>query len=350
MSAKGKFSDVKAVSWNDSRLNFMTIKQLKMILKNRNDNSKENCGFEFTKPMLIDYIELNHNIQLKNYDKISVKPLKIELKLRNLTVKRPKKEVIVNTLKQFDENGFVYEIETPKKKQKIIKEPINYGKFMEGYKPKLCLGWLFMKIPKFAAVGTDTARKISEYLDSNRVIITITKENIKIWERIFKAFLRFEGKNIKTHGIHNIKYTRLTNKHEYTFLKNNYCPEFERFDWGNSCEILNNARNVIKNIRNFKINNIFIDNKLYDIQIRNPCGINWDQRGTSLNEMDFPENRCYTMQYHLKKYKFTFADLKLAFYKAKSHKYDNWFELFINVKLTFEKNTLIISFKFDHGS
>lgn len=87
------------------------------------------------------------------------------------------------------------------------------------------------------------------------------------------------------------------------------------------------------------------------LSINNLSGINQDIRG--IRDVDWK-------LYFWNKYKFTihddiesvsFEDLVIACYKIKSHKFDNWYELFINInQLTYDDSKIEFGAVFDHGS
>jgi hypothetical protein len=90
----------------------------------------------------------------------------------------------------------------------------------------------------------------------------------------------------------------------------------------------------------------------------NNVGINWDSRGTKNHELEFND---YHSDWIVQKGIATVYDLANAFFKIKSHKFENWYEGVWSMdgftRETFPKYTsnyiytrVTITFSIDHGS
>jgi hypothetical protein len=79
--------------------------------------------------------------------------------------------------------------------------------------------------------------------------------------------------------------------------------------------------------------------------VRNPVGVNRDHRGSDHCKIK--------LKYHkaiIKKDYITLRELCDIFYKIKSHKWDNHYEMYCGVDVHMGKSTLTIEADFDHGS
>jgi hypothetical protein len=85
-----------------------------------------------------------------------------------------------------------------------------------------------------------------------------------------------------------------------------------------------------------------------EIVLKNKRGINHDTRGTRDN-IKLPYHESYVINNPM-----TLEELFVGYHKIKSHKFDYWYELFINIEIKFNKindvDTLAIYCDFDHGS
>ena len=81
------------------------------------------------------------------------------------------------------------------------------------------------------------------------------------------------------------------------------------------------------------------------IIFENIRGINEDHRGSTHCKIDIPYHADYTIDLPCDLE--TFAD---AIYKVKSHKWDNWYELYSSCTIDVDDNLLHVYLDFDHGS
>lgn len=99
------------------------------------------------------------------------------------------------------------------------------------------------------------------------------------------------------------------------------------------------------------------NNRMQDIRLRvsgdvhlvNPKGVNWDHRGANHTrlELDFFD------ELNLKRDKdgcIAYSKLACALYKLKSHKFDNWYEMYIGTETLVKNGNLYAKVDFDHGS
>eukprot|EP01084_Bolivina_argentea_P128342 226874_1 len=114
--------------------------------------------------------------------------------------------------------------------------------------------------------------------------------------------------------------------------------------------VFNKMRNLFCS---FPIKDIFIQSQ-YErdgvIKVVNPYGINSDYRGADHCEIYL---HCFTEQIFEKTKPVSFGDLRLAFWRSKSHKFENWYELYGGASVRWdeqEAKCLIINIFFDHGS
>lgn len=85
------------------------------------------------------------------------------------------------------------------------------------------------------------------------------------------------------------------------------------------------------------------------ITIFNCAGINQDERGVRILD---------TVLHFWPKYEIinkngaeiSLKDIAIGLYKVKSHKFENWYELYVGHEITFKNNKAIITIDFDHGS
>lgn len=82
-----------------------------------------------------------------------------------------------------------------------------------------------------------------------------------------------------------------------------------------------------------------------DIIISNKSGFNHDYRGLSHTLIELP----FLTEINLGK-KFTLEDLIIANSNLKSHKFDYWYELYIDCLCENKNNSVRVQLKFDHGS
>jgi len=82
----------------------------------------------------------------------------------------------------------------------------------------------------------------------------------------------------------------------------------------------------------------------------NTAGINDDDRGTEDAELEFGD---FHSEWRLDKGLYNVYDLANAFYKIKSHKFDNWYEWVQSIYAYYfnkDKDCIEVSFYIDHGS
>ena len=97
--------------------------------------------------------------------------------------------------------------------------------------------------------------------------------------------------------------------------------------------------------------NITLETIVYlpnSICLINDHGINYDERGTENSELEFGD---FHDKWRIEKGYRTVGDIANGFYKIKSHKYDNWYEMITSIK-TYQQTPDCINIKFyiDHGS
>lgn len=88
-------------------------------------------------------------------------------------------------------------------------------------------------------------------------------------------------------------------------------------------------------------------NKIFykgDVKIVNKSGFNDDERGSNFCILDIPYYETIEMESP------TLNDVVEMFYSVKSHKFENWYELYTDCKVTYKNGTMIIELEFDHGS
>lgn len=101
---------------------------------------------------------------------------------------------------------------------------------------------------------------------------------------------------------------------------------------------------LIKKIGKCKIHNISISG--YDaIIIKNIAGVNGDHRGSDHCKVYLRYHSSVELKCPVK-----MTDFIESLYKIKSHKFDEWYEMYLRSNITIKKNKLIISIDFDHGS
>jgi hypothetical protein len=83
------------------------------------------------------------------------------------------------------------------------------------------------------------------------------------------------------------------------------------------------------------------------IIIENSSGFNDDHRGSDHLAIDVPFEPVYTIE----KSAITLDDFAVGLYVTKSHRFDKWYELFLNVcNLSFNDGVLKLTLRYDHGS
>jgi len=98
---------------------------------------------------------------------------------------------------------------------------------------------------------------------------------------------------------------------------------------------------------------ISLDSYVYlpnNICLINTEGINDDDRGTENAELEFGD---FHPRWRLNKGLYKVYDLANAFYKIKSHKFDNWYEMVQSIhtyRFNKRNDCIVISFSVDHGS
>jgi hypothetical protein len=85
-----------------------------------------------------------------------------------------------------------------------------------------------------------------------------------------------------------------------------------------------------------------------EITVINVSGVNVDHRGSDHTEILLPAEYSWT----IKKPCITVQDLAEAFFRVKSHKFDSWYELYMQdyLQVKLEDGVLTLTARFDHGS
>lgn len=102
--------------------------------------------------------------------------------------------------------------------------------------------------------------------------------------------------------------------------------------------------NLIKKMKEYGKDNIVLrgfDN-LYIVCV---SGFNIDHRGSTHCAVNLIQHDSLTYSKRI-----TIMDATIAYYKVKSHKWDEWYELFCDAKISRRGKDLTISLEFDHGS
>ena len=93
------------------------------------------------------------------------------------------------------------------------------------------------------------------------------------------------------------------------------------------------------------LNNVVFISK-YKLKLINSCGFNDDERGSDHLKIKLDFHSEYVLNKN-----FTLYDLAIACYKIKSHKFDNWYEIFLKCsKVNLIKDELVLNLDFEHGS
>ncbi len=103
----------------------------------------------------------------------------------------------------------------------------------------------------------------------------------------------------------------------------------------------NAVTNYLKKFDNIDTNKLFFNGIL---KINNTSGFNDDHRGSDHCELKLPFVDNIVLEDP------TLYDFVSALYKLKSHKFDKWYELYTNCKVTEIDNGYRIDLEFDHGS
>jgi len=117
-------------------------------------------------------------------------------------------------------------------------------------------------------------------------------------------------------------------------------------DYKDHDDVKVNKNKIIADISNLKLNPCeikFISN--ININIINRNGFNTDHRGLDHTLIRLP----FLTEINLGK-EFTLEDLIIANTNLKSHKFDNWYELYCGAKCEKKNNLIEVSLDFDHGS
>jgi hypothetical protein len=130
----------------------------------------------------------------------------------------------------------------------------------------------------------------------------------------------------------NVKYVI-----EYEPCNDNEEEIFEMYE--ENPEFINMVDTSIKNLHNIQL----IGYK--NIHIHNNNGINNDHRGSNHCKIALQYYDDYIISTPLTAHK-----LALAYYRIKSHKFDDWYELYCNCNCMAENDTLNVYLNFDHGS
>lgn len=81
------------------------------------------------------------------------------------------------------------------------------------------------------------------------------------------------------------------------------------------------------------------------IKIINKCGFNDDHRGSNHTLIELP----FVSEISLDN-EFTLYDLLVSNTNLKSHKFDNWYEMYCLASCSEKSDTIIVKLEFDHGS
>lgn len=137
-------------------------------------------------------------------------------------------------------------------------------------------------------------------------------------------------------------------KHELT-LKNLI---FKIIDNNDNLDINTLPQDLIEDLDNFKrkitIQNLFFDeNTIKKIILMNTHGINDDERGANTFDIELDFHYKYELNVPI-----SLLDFLDGIYRIKSHKLENWYELFCNINTYYDNNEkiLLIDFSFDNGS
>jgi hypothetical protein len=123
-------------------------------------------------------------------------------------------------------------------------------------------------------------------------------------------------------------------------LKYFYTKHFDEDDEDISNELVKNIHDFLQSKNNFTFKSST------EIILKNINGFNDDHRGSDHVIFNLPFEPTINLGS-----KFKFLDLVDACYRIKSHKFDNWYELYCGIKeITKQNNTSIIKVNFDHGS
>lgn len=122
----------------------------------------------------------------------------------------------------------------------------------------------------------------------------------------------------------------------------------ELFDYYDE-KLLENINKIINQMNemnefNFEPKKIIFSSEK-NIKIINENGFNDDHRGSDHTLLKLP----FVSEVDLGK-KFSLYDILVANFNLKSHKFDNWYELYCGTKCTQTYNSIIVSLDFDHGS
>lgn len=101
---------------------------------------------------------------------------------------------------------------------------------------------------------------------------------------------------------------------------------------------------LINNIECIEMPNIILKNVDF-ILLTNKDGYNEDHRGSDHCKVKLDFHKTYKVKCPI-----NLEDFFKALYRMKSHKWDSWYELYIDSIITLNHNTLCIDLHFDHGS
>lgn len=90
--------------------------------------------------------------------------------------------------------------------------------------------------------------------------------------------------------------------------------------------------------------------QLNTLTLVNPCGVNNDHRGSDHTTIQLDFHSSITLQHPIR-----FSDILDAAFRVKSHKFENWYELFCKAKATRKvetcnKGQYTVTLIYDHGS